>query len=359
MNGIARYLPFLRPKLRVGSTPADVVWRENKWRLLRYRPPRPPRFATPVLLVPSLINRSYVLDLLPGKSFAEDLVESGHEVYAIDWGTPGDEDRYLTFDDFADRYLARAIRQVARRSARGQTHVLGYCLGGTLAAIHAAAHPERIASLVALAAPITFHDQGLLSRWTRAPSFDVGTMVEAFGNVPAELMQTAFQLLRPTLSLLKAVHFVDRMWDDEYLDGFFALEAWGSDNVPFPGEVYRRYVEELYRADALTRGTFTLSGRPVDLADIRCPLLVVTFEHDHIVPWQSAATLLDRAGSTDKERIHLLGGHVGAVVSRHAKKSLWPRLRAFWSTRDEPASALRPAARARPAPVSARAEREH
>jgi polyhydroxyalkanoate synthase len=326
---------FTRPRPPVGSTPADVVHRENKWSLLHYRP-RAVGLAwkTPILLVPSLINRHYVLDLLPGKSFAEWLVAEGHDVFALDWGTPEAEDRFLTFDDIADRYLGRALRIAASHGPAGKAHVLGYCLGGTLAVIHAAAHEEKIASLALLAAPVRFDDDGLLSRWTRTRSFDVGALVDATGNVPWQLMQSAFHLLRPTMNLSKAVHVLDRAWDDESLDGFLALETWGNDNVSFPGACYRRYIDELYRGDALMRGTFTLSGKPARLEAITCPTLAVTFEHDHIVPWQSAAAVLDAVSSTDKERLHLSGGHVGAVVSKGAKKALWPKLAAFWQARD-------------------------
>ena len=332
-----------RARDRVGKTPADVVHRENKWRLLRYRPRAAGRaFATPVLLVPSLINRHYVLDLMPGKSLVEYLVGRGHDVYVIDWGSPGPEDRHLTFDDICDRYLGRAVRVSARCSGSHGVHLLGYCLGGTLAVIHAAARPERVASLVALAAPVSFADGGILSRWTRSPSFDVAALVKAFGNVPWPLMQASFHMLRPTLGLSKAVGVIDRAWDDEFLDGFFALETWGNDNVSFPGACYRRYVEELYRRDALVQGDFTLSGDVVNLADLRCPTLVVTFEHDNIVPAGSAAVLLERIGAENKRRIHLNGGHVGAVVSRKASGRLWPELSGFWADHDaaEPAGGV-------------------
>jgi polyhydroxyalkanoate synthase len=122
-----------------------------------------------------------------------------------------------------------------------------------------------------------------------------------------------------------------------------ALETWGSDNVSFPGECYRRYVDELYRKDALVKGTFTLSGQPARLEQIRCPTLAVTFEHDNIVPWQSAAELIERVGAADKQRIHLPGGHVGAVVSQKASKTLWPQLAAWWAARDEDPAAEAPA----------------
>lgn len=281
---------------------------------------------TPVLLVPSLINRHYVLDLLPGRSFVEFLVERGHDVFVIDWGSPGDEDRFLTFDTFCDRYIGRCVRRAAKLSGAGRVHLLGYCLGGTLAAIHTAIRPERIASLIALAAPIRFADSGLLSLWTRTRSFDIRNIVEAFGNVPWPLMQASFHLLKPTMPLQKAVQLYDKAEDERFLQGFLAVETWSNDNVSFPGACYVKYVEELYRRDALLHGDLEISGRPVDLGTIRCPTLAITFEHDHIVPPQSAAILLERVGSPVRERIHENGGHVGAVVSRRARHGLWLRV---------------------------------
>lgn len=331
MNGLLQLLRRRDPVL-VGQTPADVVARDGKWSLKRFRPrPEGLAFDTPLLLVPSLINRWYVLDLMPGKSFVEYLVEQGHDVYVIDWGTPTAEDRYVTFDDVCDRYLGRALRATCRVSGSARAHLLGYCLGGTLTTIHAAARPERVASMVALAAPIRFDDDGLLARWTRAESFDVDALVDGFGNVPWRLMQASFHMLRPTLTLSKTVTLLDRASDDPFLDSFAALETWGGDNVSLPGEFYRTYIQELYRADALVRGGFCLSGTPARLEDLSCPLLVVSFEHDNIVPGPSAAALAEHAGSKDVTHWHLPGGHVGAVVSSKARHTLWPRLSTWWA----------------------------
>ena len=337
------------PAPQVGQTPADVVHRENKWRLLRYRPRAEGiAHATPVLMVPSLINRHYVLDLMPGKSFAEWMVEQGFDTYIIDWGTPTDEDRYLSFDEICDRYLARALRVSTRFAKTEQAHVLGYCLGGTLAAIHAAVRPERIATLTALAAPIRFEDDGLLSAWTRARGFDVEAVVGGFGNVPWQLMQGAFHLLRPTMTLSKAVSVIDRAWDDAFLDGFFAIETWGNDNVSFPGECYKKYIVELWQEDALIKDALTLSGKPVRLKNIDCPVFAITFEHDNIVPHESARVLLDRVRSRDKTHLHLAGGHVGAVVSKKAKTTLWPQLAEYWAARDGDRSAKKSGKAAKP-----------
>ncbi len=336
-----------RPKPVVGATPCDVVHAENKWKLLRYR--GTPRFKTPVLLIPSLINRHYVLDLMPGKSFAEWLVAQGHDVFCIDWGTPGDEDRFVTFDDVVERSIGRAVRKMPSRP-----HVLGYCMGGTLAAIHAAAHPDAFQSLVALAAPVRFDDGGMLSAWTRSKAFDVDAMVEACGTVPWQLMQGAFSLLRPTLPLQKLVTLLDRAWNDEFLDGFLALETWGNDNVALPGEFYKTYVKSLYRGDELMRGTFRLAGRPAPLSAITCPTLAVTFGHDNIVPRSAAAALVPAISSAQKEELHLPGGHVGAVVSKHAAKTLWPVVSEFFQKHEKkpPVPSRSASARARSAQPS-------
>ncbi len=349
-----------RQKPPVGTSPVDVVHHENKWRLLRYRRPEgapAQKYATPVLLVPSLINRHYVMDLLPGKSMAEDLVKLGHDVYCIDWGTPGPEDRYLTFDDICDRYLGRAIRQTTKAAGSEKAHVLGYCLGGTLATIHAARRPEHVASLLNLAAPVSFTDDGLLAKWTQSPKFQVQKIVEACGNVPWQLMQGAFHLLRPTLSLAKAVALVDRADNEEFVTGFHALETWGNDNVSFPGAAFEEYIEKLYRKNQLIKGELSMSGKQVKLEDIQCPTLSVVFEHDNIVPWESAAILIDKVSSTDKALWKLPGGHVGAVVSKTAQKKLWPQLSLWWAQREggKPVITVQGEEKA-PAQVAAQAE---
>lgn len=320
----------------VGQTPCDVVHSENKWRLLRYRNDAVTR-ERPLLLVPSLINRHYVLDLMPGKSFAEWLVAEGWDVFIIDWGTPGREDQYLSFGDFCDRYLGRAVTRTCRAAGVEQVHLLGYCLGGTLTTIYAALHPERVASMVNLAAPIDFEDDGLLSAWARLDAVSLTAVIDAFGNMPWPLMQAGFHLLRPTLNLQKLVYAIDRAWDDEFLDGFVALETWGNDNVSFPGRAFCTYIDDLYRRNLLVSNNLTVNGAHVDLRRITAPLLAVSFKHDNIVSVGSASCLADLVGSDDAESLVLSGGHVGAVVSRKAAKTLWLTLSSWFAARDSTA----------------------
>ena len=330
-------LKLARAAPPVGMTPHQVVHRENKWRLLHFRS-RGDR-QTPILMVPSLINRWYVLDLMPGRSMTEWLVEQGHDVFIIDWGTPGDEDRFLSFDDIVARYLGRAVRRACHVANADAVHLMGYCMGGTLAAIHTAAYPDRVASLTTLAAPVSFADDGILTQWTKTPAFDVDALVDGFGNIPWPLLQASFQMLRPTLNLSKMAFVLDRAvldkaWNDPFLNGFIAKERWANDNVALPGEMFRRYIRDLYQEDKLARGELLLEGQPVALGAIECPVHVISFQDDYIVPYESSAALAELVGSSDVTKSDLRGGHVGAVVSSGAKKVLWPELSNWWLRRD-------------------------
>lgn len=324
------------PRPPVGVTPADVVWHHNKLRLLRYRP-RAAGLAlpTPVLLVPSLINRHYVLDLTPGKSLAAWLVDQGFDVFCLDWGAPGREDADLDLDDIVLGLLGHAVRRVASQARQqggdGRVHLLGYCMGGMLTAMLAARRPDEVASMVAVATPVALGDDGgLLRAWAQVDTLDLEALVAATGAVPAWLLQGAFQLLRPTLQLSKAVHLVDRAWRPGFVASHLAMEAWANDNVALPGAFFRRYIQEIYRDDALARGTLSLGGAPLRLQEVRAPTLAVVFGDDHIAPAASCRVLLELIGSERRELLELSGSHVGGVVSAAAGKRLWPVLAAWW-----------------------------
>jgi polyhydroxyalkanoate synthase len=313
----------------IAQSPRDVVPLEGGARLLHFTPVRPaaaaaPAAAAPILLVPSLINRWYVLDLRPGASLVEALVGAGLDVWLLDWGVPEAEDRYLDWDAVLQR-LGRAARRVLRETGRPRLALLGYCMGGTLTAIHAAQHPESLAALVTLAAPIDFAKGGMLRRMVDASWFDADAIADA-GNVAPSQMQAGFGALRPTLEAAKLASLPDLALDPKARAAFLALEAWASDNVPFPGEAYRRYIGELYQGNQLVAGTHRANGAPVSLGAIRCPVLAITATRDTICPPAAAEALLGLVGSSDAAAIEVPGGHVGAVVGSRASRETYPAL---------------------------------
>lgn len=308
----------------MATTENDVLFRDGTARLLRFRGSSR---GTPLLLVPSLINRWYVLDLRPGASLAAALVAAGVDTWCLDWGVPEDEDRYLTWEDVLSR-LDRAARFVQRTTGAPKLSILGYCMGATLSSIWAALHPSRVASLINLAGPIDFSRAGQLATMVRPDWFDVGALTET-GNVAPLQLQSGFFALRPTQPQAKLAGYLERCHDPGARAAFDALEGWASDNVPFPAAAYRTYIEELYQQNALYRGTHRAFGRAADLSAIRAPTMVIGAERDAICPVEAASALLDRVSSTKRELLVVPGGHVGAVVGSRASKVLYPAIAKF------------------------------
>ncbi|MDB4958717.1 MAG: Polyhydroxyalkanoic acid synthase [Myxococcales bacterium] len=312
---------------RLAQTPREEFKLEGGAKLYRFGAAS--RTGKPLLLIPSLINRWYVLDLRPGASLVEALVGAKLDVWCLDWGVPEAEDRYLDWEAVLAR-LGRAVRRVLRETKSERLGVLGYCMGGTLTAIYASQHPEQFAALVTLAAPIDFSRGGMLRSMVDPQWFDPNAVADA-GNVAPAQMQAGFTALRPTLDLGKLMAMPDLATDPRAREAFLALDAWATDTIPFPGEAYRRYISELYQANQLVSGTHRVAGAAVDLAQIRCPTLVITASRDMICPPPAATALLDHIGSTDTHVIEVTGGHVGAVVGSRAVREMYPAL-ATWLT---------------------------
>jgi polyhydroxyalkanoate synthase len=310
----------------IGATPHEVVHTDGSARLLRYRGPRK---GPPVLLVASLINRPWVLDLLPGRSVVKQLLDGGLDVWLLDWGPPRDADAKLRLDDYALSRLPRAAAEIEKRSGRAP-HLLGYCMGGTLALLAVAAGRVEAPSVLALATPVALHDDGLLSAWSRTPSFDARELAATYGNVPPHLLQPAFKMLDPVGMVGKFVHLEEKLEDDAFLTFFLAMESWLEDSVSFPGGAFVDWIE-LYRSDALARGKLTLGRQKIDLGRVRCPVLNIVAEGDYITPRASSEPLAKLVGG-EHELVRLRGGHIGLSTGGEAHRTLWPRAAEWFLT---------------------------
>jgi polyhydroxyalkanoate synthase len=307
----------------LAQTARDEILLEGGAKLYHFRGATKAK-GRPLLLIPSMINRWYVLDLRPGASLVEALVGAGIDVWCLDWGVPEAEDRYLSWEAVVAR-LGRAVRRVKRETACDKLAILGYCMGGTLTTIYTAQYPNDFAALITLAAPIDFKLGGQLRCMVEPDWFDPDAIADA-GNVEPIQMQAGFVALRPTLDLGKMMSMPDLLVDARAREAFFALDEWASDNIPFPAEAYRRYIRELYQHNQLVEGTHRVQGRNVWLGAINCPTLVITASRDAICPPAAATALLDHVSSTDKDVLQVPGGHVGAVVGSKAAKDMYPAL---------------------------------
>lgn len=318
----------------VGRTPKDVIHARGTLQLYHYRTRTSEVYRVPVLLVMSLVSKPYILDLAPGHSLIEFLVERGFDVYLIDWGTPREDDVGLRLEHYVLEALPDCIDRVLRDSGERDLSVVGYCMGGLLAVLYGAIHrrgPMR--NLVCFTTPVDFDGMDLFKAWTDPRHFDVDAIVDTIGNVPPELLLRSFDMLRPASRLANRVRLWDNLWNDAFVHSYRAFQRWANDQIPFPGECFRQVIKELQWENRLVRGELRLGGRRVDLGRLARPLLHVTAEHDHIVPQAASAPLVPLAGGDDKTDLVLKGGHVSLVAGPHAVGRMWPQLEAWLGER--------------------------
>jgi polyhydroxyalkanoate synthase len=301
----------------VAVTPGKVVYRNRLVELLQYSPQTPSVYAEPVLITPAWIMKYYILDLSPRNSLVRYLVEKGHTVFMVSWKNPDAADRELGLDDYLELGFLEALAQVRRLIPRRPVHAVGYCIGGTLLAIAAAAlaaaDDKPLASVTLLAAQADFSEPGELSVFiTPSQIAMLEAMMSKSGVLGSERMGGAFAMLRARELLWKPAV-------DQYVRGerpqLNDLMAWNADGTRMPCRMHGEYLERLYLRNELANGTFTVKGRKVDLARITVPMFVVGTETDHVAPWRSVYKLRGLTRSRDYTFLLTSGGHNAGIVS--------------------------------------------
>jgi polyhydroxyalkanoate synthase len=316
----------------VGLTPKEMIWSLNKTKLYRYKPTQPPnkRHPIPLLLVYALINRPFIFDLVPGRSFVEYMLDEGFDVYLLDWGAPGPEDGDTIFDDYITHYLSRAVRKLVRVSGSDEISMLGYCIGATITVTYAALYDDApIRNIILLTAPIDFSHQpeGSMAMWLDQSRLDVDKLIDSFGNVPGELIRYWAKMLKPAENFVGAyVNLWKQVEDDTAVRGWQAINRWVEDVIPFAGEAFRQFVKDYVWGNQLFKGKHEIDGKPVDLRNIRASLLNVVAQYDHLVSQEQASSIMDVVSSKDKELRIIPSTHVGIMASSRARYKLWPEL---------------------------------
>ncbi len=319
-------------KAAIAQTPKELVWTLNKAKLYRYTPmvPVEKRHPVPLLLVFALMNRPYILDLRPGHSFVEFLLNQGYDVYLLDWGVPGLEDKNLKFDDYTLDYLPRAIRKVKSLSGSNEFSLLGWCIGAILTTIYAALRPDDgLRNLLLLTAPLDFskRDSLTFARWTDEKYFDVDKVLAAFGNMPGEIIDYGAKALKPIENYITNYC---KLWDNldnpMVVQSWHSMNTWVTDNIPMAGGAYRQLIVDLYRNDRLMKGELMIRGERVDLKRLRANLLTVVAQGDHITPPCQSEEIVSKISSVDAEVYHVAGGHIGIMAGSSAHKRTWPHI---------------------------------
>jgi polyhydroxyalkanoate synthase len=311
-----------------GCSSRDIVWRKDKVALYRYVPITRAAPVAPVLICYALVNRPYVLDLQPDRSFVRRLLSAGLDVYVIDWGYPDSGDRALGLHDYIEGYLQSCVRHILGEHGIDSLNLIGICQGGAFSLCYAALHPEHIRTLTTIATAVDFQKPAdLLSKWSRG--LDTNLLVRA-GNMPGGLMNAAYLSLAPfRLTQLKYMELLDRAGDAQYLEHFMRMEKWIFDCPDQAAAALAQFVKWFYQENRLARGTLRLGRRRVDLANIVQPVLNIYATKDYLVPPPASLAIQRLISSTDYTAIASNTGHIGIFVSRHAAQEV-PRRIAEW-----------------------------
>ena len=313
-------------RAEVGVTPREAVWSSGKTTLYRYRSDQVSQ-RPPLLLVMSLVSRSFILDLQPGNSFVEHLLEQGLDVFLLDWGVPDEEEAGNTLETYTDQLLPEAVAVVDRLGDNHGVTVFGYCFGGLLALLYAAGHPgDPIRNLVVMATPVDFEHMPPAMSGVGAGGIDPDHLLDTSGNVPAEAVRASFSMLTPTADLATVADFWERLDDDGFLTSYQAMTSWTRNHIPFPGAAFKQTVELCHEDNALVNDSIMLGGRRIRLSDIDVPFLNVVAEHDHIVPAASTTPLTPLVGSADRTELVLPAGHVGLIVGSKGRTKCMPAM---------------------------------
>ena len=215
-------------KVEVGTTPKTLVWQSDKVKLYHYDRATPAKCKIPVLVSFAIMNRHDVLDLQPDRSLMKKLLEEGLDIYIMDWGYPTKQDRYLTMEDYILGYMNDAVDFIRETHGLEKIHKMGICQAGTFSAIYASIFPEKLQSLTTYVAPYDFSDDtNMLYKWTKY--IDVDTMVDAYGVIPADMLNMAFGMLKPSMDVSKYLGIMDSLEDKEKLMNFLRMEHWKGD----------------------------------------------------------------------------------------------------------------------------------
>ncbi|MEW6710719.1 MAG: alpha/beta fold hydrolase [Candidatus Riflebacteria bacterium] len=297
-----------------GVTPREEVWNAGNVSLLKFESPENAQ-GTPLLIIPSLINRWYILDVTEETSFIREFA-ARRPTFLIDWGYPGTEVGHLPLSHYYHKTIMRAIRQIRKMTGCEKVDMLGYCIGGTMAYAFSCLEPDLVDHLVLLTAPLSFKEAGVLANY--ANTFPVEEFSASMEKMPGWMLAFSFQFIQPMGAYQKTKMFHQKCDNEGFKKLFNAMERWIADPVDFPAKAYYELLTDLYQDDLLSQGRLeTAEGRLVDPACRRARTLILNAAKDHIAPLPTTELPFNDQGPVSQ--VTIPSGHIGITTGKNGK----------------------------------------
>lgn len=316
------------------ETPSEIVLEIPGLRLRRYASPVGMHNAA--LIVPAPIKRHYIWDLAPECSVVQRVLQSGIVVYLIEWVDPTEAEAGFGLEEYGNTLIGQciaAIRALRTAQAPDNLFLLAHSLGGVLATIYTALHPEQVSGLVVVEGPLHFGSAS--GSFTPLVAFGPrgDSISRLFPRVPGSVLSLTSVVASPsTFQFERGADFLASLGSSHDLRTHMMVERWTLDEAPMPGKLFEEVVERLYRDDQLMRGTLSIGGQRIGPAQVRSPLLAVYDPRSVVVPPDSIVAFYDVAGSSNRKLLVYQGdtgialSHVGALMGRNAHRHLWPEI---------------------------------
>lgn len=312
--------------ISVGDTPNDIVSETRLYRLLHYHSLVKRVTSTPILVVYALVNRSYVLDLQPNKSWIRHLLMQGFDVYLLDWKSPARIDKYVSFDDYVNSYIDDCVEIVQNNNSSDKITLHGYCMGSSMSAMYTSLHQEKIKNLVTIAPVIdTSKDTTVIANISK--QMDIDKLVSYLGYLPPEKLYECYSILKPfKQGVNKYFNLIENIDNETFVQNFLRIEKWLYDTPPIAGETIKQWINDIYKKNLLVKNQFKLGTTIVDLKKINVPLLNIVAEEDHLVSPECSVPLNEVVSSEDKRLIRFHTGHVGLIASSYSQNNVLPKV---------------------------------
>lgn len=335
LSKVARTIELLSKgnHISVGDTPNDIVSETRLYRLLHYHSLVKRLSHAPVLVVYALVNRSYVLDLQPNKSWIRHLLTQGFDVYLLDWKSPTRMDKYVSIDDYVNSYIDDCVEIVQNNNSADKITLHGYCMGSSMSAMYTTLHQEKIKNLVTIAPVIdTSKDTTVIANISR--QMDIDKLVSTIGYLPPEKLYEVYSILKPfKQGVNKYFNLIDNIDNESFVQNFLRVEKWLYDTPPIAGETIKQWINDIYKKNLLFKNQFKLGKATVDLKRINIPLLNIVAEEDHLVSPECSVPLNEVVSSEDRRLIRFHTGHVGLIASSYSQNNVLPKVGQWLKTR--------------------------